>query len=139
REYCKGLNRQYTLEDEVNLFRGQVSLEESLIKSSGKNLICCDTTILTVKIWCEHLFGGRPAEIVHEIQSRHYDLFLLMDIDLPWQDDELRDFPHLREHFMEVWHHELSSLSARYTVISGRGEERFTNAKNACDEFLRKL
>jgi len=137
REYCKDLNRQYTLEDEVNIFKGQVALEESLIESSEKKLLFCDTMILTVKIWCDHLFGGTPEEITREIRSRHYDFFLLMDIDLPWQDDSLRDFPHLRSHFMNVWQQELTSLSARYQVISGIGEERFLNAKNACDEFLR--
>lgn len=136
REYCKDLNRQYTLEDEVNIFRGQVELEDRLMESSKQNLLFCDTMILTVKIWCDHLFGGTPEEITHEIRTRHYDLFLLMDIDLPWQDDSLRDFPHLRGHFMDIWHQELTSISARYELISGTGEDRFLNAKKACDEFL---
>ncbi len=136
REYCKDLNRQYTLEDEVNIFRGQVRLEDSLMEKSEKDLLFCDTMILTVKIWCDHLFGGTPGEITREIRSRHYDLFLLMDIDLPWQEDSLRDFPHLRHHFMDIWHRELTSLSARYQVISGTGEDRFLNARQVCDELL---
>jgi NadR type nicotinamide-nucleotide adenylyltransferase len=139
REYCKDLNRQYTLEDEVNIFRGQVALEECLLKASSEDLIFSDTMILTVKIWCDHLFGHTPGEIIDEIRTRTYDLFLLMDIDLPWQDDQLRDFPHLRDHFMNIWHQELQSLSARYTVISGTGQERFLNAKKACDAFLQTV
>jgi nicotinamide riboside kinase len=48
-----------------------------------------------------------PQEVLDELPKHPYDLYLLLDIDLPWQDDPLRDFPHMREHFMDVWHKEL--------------------------------
>ncbi|MNW16062.1 hypothetical protein D3C71_2147870 [compost metagenome] len=60
-----------------------------------------------------------------------------MDIDLPWQEDPLRDFPHKREHFMQIWHQELLNLSANYVVISGQ-EERLNNAIEAVELFLEK-
>ncbi len=59
-----------------------------------------------------------------------------MDIDLPWQDDPLRDFPHLREHFMDIWHKELQALDANYSLISGTNDQRFINAVNVIDDFL---
>ncbi len=59
-----------------------------------------------------------------------------MDIDLPWVDDPLRDFPHLREHFMQVWHDELRAIRANYVVISGLCEDRFANALAATSGFL---
>lgn len=31
RYYCQGLNNKYTLQDEVNMFYGQVALEEALV------------------------------------------------------------------------------------------------------------
>ena len=70
------------------------------------------------------------------LPNYHYDLYLLLDIDLPWQDDPLRDFPNLREHFMEVWHKELKDLDANYVVISGTGPERYERAVQAIDIFL---
>lgn len=130
RAYCKNLHNEYTLQDEVNMYYGQIALEDTLIPLANDVLIC-DTTILTVKIWCDHLFGDTPKEVKNEIQQRPYDLYLLMDIDLPWEEDPLRDFPEQREHFMEVWKQELDRLQAPYTIISGLGNARFENAVKA--------
>jgi nicotinamide riboside kinase len=59
-----------------------------------------------------------------------------MDIDLPWQEDPLRDFPHNREHFMQVWHQELKALNAVYVKVGGQGEDRLNNAITAVQTFL---
>lgn len=138
REYCKDLDRNYTLEDEVNMFYGQLALEEQITPDAKNNLLICDTMVLTVKIWCDHLFGATPTPLLEEIGASSYDLYLLMDIDLPWEDDELRDFPNLREHFMSVWHQELQNIGAHYQVISGLGDKRFENAKKAVEKILDK-
>lgn len=138
REYCKDLHRNYTLEDEINIFHGQIASEKRIIKSAKKDFIFCDTMVLTVKIWCDHLFGSTPKEVLKGIAEQSYDLYLLMDIDLPWQEDELRDFPTLREHFMEIWHQELQALSANYKIVSGTGDQRLLNAKDIVQQFLRE-
>ena len=65
-----------------------------------------------------------------------YDLYLLLNIDLPWEEDPLRDFPHMREHFMEVWYKELNALNANYVLISGTGPDRYESAVKAIDEYL---
>ena len=136
RYYCQNLNNQYTPQDEVNMFYGQIALEDALVPMSRNNLLFCDTTILTVKIWSDHLFADTPNEIKEEINKRHYDLYLLMNIDLPWQDDPLRDFPKDRDHFLQIWKNELHSLKANYKLISGTDEQRIHNAKDAVLEFL---
>lgn len=82
------------------------------------------------------MFGKSPQEVLDELPKHPYDLYLLMDIDLPWQDDPLRDFPHLREYFMEVWHKELKTLDAKYYLISGTDKERLSNAIKRIDGFL---
>lgn len=136
REYCRDLNREYSLQDELNMFYGQLALERSLLPLAQNNLLICDTMFLTIKVWCDHLFGTTPAVVTNALKTIRYDLYLLMDIDLPWVDDPLRDFPHLREHFMQVWHDELQAIQANYVVISGQGEDRFANALEATADFL---
>ncbi|HLT42455.1 MAG TPA: ATP-binding protein [Sphingobacteriaceae bacterium] len=136
REYCKDLNRNYTLEDEINIFYGQLSLEEKMEPLAQNNLLFYDTMVLTVKIWCDHLFGATPESILVDLKKQYYDLYLLMDIDLPWEDDELRDFPNLRAHFMEIWHKELKDRGANYVVVSGLGADRFESARAAVEQFL---
>ena len=92
---------------------------------------------LTIKVWCDHLFGHTPQAVHDELSRHRYDFFLLMDIDLPWMDDPLRDFPDLRVHFMQVWHRELQAIHASYQVISGLGDQRFAQALQAVDGFLK--
>ncbi len=137
REYCEKLSAPCTWEDEINMFRGQLELENKLLPKANQILIC-DTTFITVKIWSDQMFGKAPQEVIDELPKHPYDFYLLMDIDLPWEDDPLRDFPHLREHFMGVWHQELQALGAKYEVISGAGANRFRNAIIAIDDFLKR-
>jgi nicotinamide riboside kinase len=83
------------------------------------------------------MFGRSPQEVLDELPKRQYDFYLLLDIDMPWEDDPLRNFPQLREHFMDIWHKELKELNANYVVISGIGQERYDMAVKAIEEFLR--
>lgn len=135
REYCDNLTAPPTWQDEINMFNGQLALEKELLPQANKILIC-DTTFITVKIWSDQMFGRTPQEVLDELTRHHYDYYLLLNIDMPWEDDPLRDFPDMREHFMEIWHQELQALNAPYTVISGFGDERYQSAVKAIDEFL---
>lgn len=135
RGYCEALTGPCTWQDEINMFKGQINLEESIFPYANK-IIICDTTFITVKIWSDHTFGESPQEVIDELPKHPYDLYLLMDIDLPWQDDPLRDFPYMREHFMHVWHRELTALGAEYHLISGTDTERLKNAIQTIDRYL---
>jgi len=137
REYCEKLTEPPTWQDEVNMFYGQLALEAEIVQKANK-LLMCDTTFITVKIWSDYTFGRSPQEVLDELPVHPYDLYLLLDVDLPWEEDPLRDFPHLREHFMQVWHRELQALNANYIVISGEGKVRYEAAIRAIDEFIKK-
>ncbi len=136
RYYCAALTEPCNLQDETNMFHGQVALEESVLAMAEGGFIICDTTFLTVKIWSDEMFGETPQVVLDELAKRPYDLYLLLDIDLPWEDDPLRDFPAQREHFMDIWHQELQALQANYIVINGI-EDRLQNAITAINNFLK--
>jgi NadR type nicotinamide-nucleotide adenylyltransferase len=137
RAYCEKLTEPPTWQDEINMFYGQIALEAEFLPKANKILIC-DTTFLTVKIWSEYVFGKSPQEVLDELPKHSYDLYLLQNIDLPWQEDPLRDFPEMREHFMGVWEKELQQLNARYVIISGIGPERYESAVEAVKEILNR-
>ncbi len=138
REYCSKLTEACTWQDEINMFHGQLALEKQLLPAANKILIC-DTTFITIKIWSEHIFGKAPQEVIDALPNHPYDFYLLMDADIPWEDDPLRDFPHLRDHFMEIWHKELQDLNANYVVVSGTNTERRKNAIQSINTFLNKV
>lgn len=139
RGYCEKLTAPPTWQDEINMFKGQVALEQEMIADVRNDILICDTTFITVKIWSDHIFGNAPEEVTDALSKHYYDLYLLLDIDMPWQDDPLRDFPTLREHFMKVWHNELKAINANYVVISGTGQQRYDNAVQAIDNCLSTL
>lgn len=138
RAYCEKLDRACDWQDELNIFEGQIAAEESALKALGSKgqLLICDTTILTVKFWCEHVFGKSPQEVEEESLRRNYDLYLLCNTDLPWEDDPLRDFPDLREHFFEVYYKYLQGQNVPFKIISGIGADRFAQAKKMVQVFL---
>jgi len=136
RAYCEQLTEPPTWQDEINMFHGQVALEKEMLPLAKNNILICDTTFITVKIWSDEIFGKTPGVVLDALPHQHYNLYLLLDINLPWQDDPLRDFPHKREYFMQVWHDELKALNANYVVISGTGQDRYEHAIKVIDEFL---
>jgi NadR type nicotinamide-nucleotide adenylyltransferase len=135
RYYCAALTEDCTLQDEINMFHGQVALEESVLAMTETEFLICDTTFLTVKIWSDEMLGETPTIVLDALKTRTYDFYVLLDIDLPWQEDPLRDFPHLREHFMGIWHKELKALNANYELVGGI-ENRLHNVIGAIDTFL---
>ena len=135
RYYCAALTGPCTLQDETNMFLGQRALEDAVLAMTEKDFIFCDTTFLTVKIWSDEMLGETPQLVLDNLPQYPYDLYLLMDIDLPWEDDPLRDFPEKRAYFMEVWHQELQALQANYVVVGGT-EHRFQNALKVVDAFM---
>ncbi len=138
RYYCAALKNPCTLQDEENMFFGQLALEAAIETVAQNNLLICDTTFITVKIWSDYQLGKTPQVVLDTLKTHPYHFYLLMDIDLPWEPDPLRDFENLSEHFMQVWHHELLALNANYKVVGGK-KDRLKNAIAAIDDFLDTL
>ncbi len=139
REYCSALDRECTIEDELAIFDGQLALEEKTeeqAKALNHQFIICDTTIVTVKVWCEYVFGFCPERVEKEYQERKYDLYLLMKDDLPWQDDPLRNFPNERAYFMSLYIRLMEAKGAKFHIIEGIGEERFERGLKVIREEL---
>ena len=134
RTYIDNLNRKYTLEDILNISKGQIESEDRLAKQC-QSLLICDTNLIVSKIWAEHSFKQCPEWIQKNIRERKYDLHLLTDIDMPWEADSQREHPHLREYFFNRYKEELKNNGIEYIVISGGWEERLVNSVKAIDRL----
>lgn len=132
RDYIGNLNQPYTLQDLENIARGQLELQQ---KAEAKNpkILIVDTELLVLKIWSENAFGACPEWILEELQNQRFDLYLLMDIDLPWEPDPQREHPHLRQYFFDLYKAELEKLNFPFQVISGTDQERFEAALKALE------
>jgi NadR type nicotinamide-nucleotide adenylyltransferase len=138
RYYCEGLTEACTLQDELNMYYGQVSLEKAMETVLPNNLMICDTTFLTVKIWSDYQLGETPELVLEAIKKHEYDFYILLKNDLPWQEDPLRDFKGLGDYFFEVWIKELKAINANYKEVGGT-ENRLKNAIKTVDNYLFSL
>src|SRR5262245_53609140 len=86
RTYIDGLNRLYEKPDLTKIALGQVQLEDHRAKHA-KEILICDTNLIVVKVWSEFKYGDCDPEILQIVRQRHYDLYLLTYIDIPWEDD----------------------------------------------------
>ena len=91
-------------------------------------LLICDTSLLVIKIWSHFKYGRCHPWIETTEQKRKYSLHLLTDIDLPWEDDPLREHPGQRLELFSIYYRELLQKPEPFFLIRGEGEERLMSA-----------
>ena len=135
RAYLQKLAKPYQQADLLKIAHGQLRMEDEWERDTGRLLIC-DTNLIVIKIWSEFKYGQCDPEILFLIQKRHYDLYLLTYIDIPWQDDPLREHPGKREELFQIYEAELKSQNAPVVQIKGSREIRRQTAVEAIDRLL---
>lgn len=114
---------------------GQAAAEEALARQANRVLFC-DTDALTTTIWSQELFGDCPPEVMAAAESRRYDLYLLLDVDVPWVTDGQRFLKDKRQAFFDRCRVALESRGRPYVLIRGTWEERLRCAIAAVDTLL---
>lgn len=133
------LGLAYTLADLEAIAQGQIAAEDTALAQAqvqGKPLVICDTELLVIKIWAEHAFGQCPNWIRAEMEQRRYDLILLLGVDLPWKADPLREHPHMRQYFYDMYRGELEEQLSSFAEIEGLADQRLDQACFLIDELL---
>jgi HTH-type transcriptional repressor of NAD biosynthesis genes len=127
REHWANAKHPLTVADISVVGETQLKKEEEAAQLSNK-ILFCDTDLIVTQIWSEIYFKECPEWIVKHNEARNYDLYLLMDIDIPWVDDGTREFPQLREFHFNRLKAELEFRKLPFRIISGNYEERFERA-----------
>ncbi|NNF01641.1 MAG: ATP-binding protein [Bacteroidia bacterium] len=135
RTYLWELNKPYQYDDLLNIAKGQQESEDILF-NAARQFLFCDTTILSVKIWSDFKYGKSDCWILDELELRKYQITLLCDIDLPWEDDPLRENPNDREQLLEIHKTELNYYQHKYEIIRGQHEQRLKNAVSIIDKLI---
>ncbi|WP_194975716.1 AAA family ATPase [Aquiflexum lacus] len=137
REYIERLDRPYEYDDLLEIAKGQINEEEEAIVIS-EDLLICDTDLHVIKVWSEHKFGKVHPWIAQQITERKYDLYLLTDIDIPWENDPLREHPEpeQRNHFFEIYRSIVMDSGLPFKVISGSIGERLNDSVQFIEEKI---
>ena len=135
RGYIDNLIRPYEEHDLLTIAHGQTRLEDKYIEGA-KKLLFCDTNLLVIKVWSEFKFGTCDPDILETMKARRYDLHLLTYVDIPWENDPLREHPNQREQLYEIYFKELKALNVPFIEIRGEKEQRRKTAIEAVDRLL---
>jgi len=101
-----------------------------------------DTDMYVMKVWAEYVFNNCHNWILNRIAERKYDLYLLCDIDLPWIEDKLREYPDadIRKKLFFFYKELMASQSTPWHIISGNYEQRLQDAIDVINEnFTQKI
>ena len=145
REYLLAHGMDYHFDDLLPIARGQAALEdeytarvqEAATGTAHPPLLFIDTDMYVMKVWCEFVFEKCHQFILDEAVRRRYNLFLLCNIDLPWVQDGLREYPteQPRKELYRIYKDIMINQSTPWVDISGSYEQRFQRAVEAVEKY----
>jgi NadR type nicotinamide-nucleotide adenylyltransferase len=139
RDYAARKTGPLEFADHDAIARGQIAREDEHRDrgvAGNERLLIGDTDLLSTAVYCAHYYGRCPLWIEQSARERRPDLYLLLDIDLPWTSDPQRDRGHMRPEMHALFRDAVERSRAPFVVISGEGEVRFAAARAAIDQLL---
>jgi NadR type nicotinamide-nucleotide adenylyltransferase len=130
RAYCEGHGTDIGMAELVHIAETQDAMNRAAAAREGDRVLF-DTDPLITAVWAEMMFESRDPWFADF--AGYADLYLLLDIDLPFVDDGLRVYAGTQErrHFFDLCKAELDARGVRYALIRGEGDTRFGAALEA--------
>lgn len=114
--------------DLLPIAEGQIRLENLLSKEANK-ILFCDTDLLETKVYSEAYYIGDCDPLLEKYALENsYDLYLLTNIDTPWEADDLRDKPNQREIMFAYFKNTLEKYHKNFITLKGDKELRLKTA-----------
>jgi NadR type nicotinamide-nucleotide adenylyltransferase len=135
RYYCEAFGNTCDTDDLRAIARGQKALEDAALRKA-KTILILDTDRVMTAVWADVLLGHRPADL--DAVERPADLYLLADVDVPFQHDAIRYFPDQaeRQRFLERCRRELEKRRLAFVLVRGDERARLAQALAAIDAKL---
>lgn len=132
REFAETRGTDFTMRDLVEIARTHDAGVQTML-AMGIEPLVLDTDPLMTAIWADMLFGQRDPWF--DKWEGTADLYLLFDIDLPWEADGTRMFgtPELRQTFFDLSKAELERRGVRWALVNGVGEARWERVLRAVE------
>ena len=139
RDYAERKGDALVFDDHAPIAHGQIALEDEYrVRATERDapLLLQDTDLLSTAVYCSHYYGKCPFWITEAAKARSPDLYLLLDIDLPWIADPARDRGHMRDEMQSLFRQAVEQSGVPFVVVSGDADARFAGARTAIDELL---
>lgn len=127
RIFAEERGTDFSMADLVEIAQAHDAMTRAAI-ATGADPVILDTDPLMTAAWATMLFGARDPWF--DAWEGTADLYLLLDIDLPWREDGTRMFgsADARRRFFDVSRDELERRGVRWALIGGEGEARLAAA-----------
>lgn len=135
RDFAMQKGSPIELADTGAIARGQVALENEH-SARAIRLLIKDTDLLSTVVYSGHYYGDCPSWIADVARERKPDLYLLLEIDVPWVADDVRDRETRREEMQQLFRDAVAESGVPYVVIRGTWQERSALARAAIDRLL---
>ena len=131
REYCElnwsGLDYKWRSEEFAAIAAEQQRRENAAAQLANRVLIC-DTNAWATRLW-HHRYMGEWSPDVEAIASQgKADLVILTDVDIPFEQDGIRDGEAIRAQMHEQFIEELNASGATWLLVSGDHQTRLERA-----------
>ena len=132
RTFLQQHGNDYSYANLLNIAKGQLA-QEDYLQQGANDFYFIDTDMHVMKIWCEVAFNNCHTWILKQIATRYYDMYLLCNVDLPWVQDGMREYPDLqmRQRLFTMYKEVLIANGCAWNIISGVEEERLEMAVEA--------
>lgn len=125
-----------TEEDMIPIAKGQIALENKEAQLADK-ILFCDTNLLQNWVYANVYFENYSNPLLKRYVEKHeYQLYILCDIDVPWQADDLRDKPNEREKMFAIFANELIKRNLPYIKTTGSLAQRLVQCKPILQNLL---
>lgn len=135
REFALAAGRDIRFDDTEQIARSQIAIEDEHAALASQLLIQ-DTDLLSTMVYSRHYFGACVPWIQKAARDRRPDLYLLMDIDVPWVRDGVRDRETRREEMQQLFRDAVAASGSLHAVIRGSWARRSELAREAIDAML---
>ena len=124
-----------TLNDMIRIGQAQTAAVQAA-EAKANRILFCDTDVITTQIYSAIYFDQVPPVLYELEQQIQYDTYVLLDIDVPWIADNLRDFEHQRVEMLAHFRHELDKRNYTYELVSGPYPDRLKATKSIVDQLV---
>ena len=136
RDYAAAKGAPLDDRDHGPIATGQMAREDTHIAAAlarGDTLLLQDTDLISTVVYCHHYFGRCPDFIEQAAMARRAAHYLLLEIDVPWIADGIRDREKHRVEVQTLFRDTLARFAAPVTVVQGTWETRFATAAALID------
>ena len=127
-DYSRFYLSAYGLNYDENDISIMAQIHQNQLMAIKDGTIILDSFLLNYKIWLAYKYGSFNPQIEESLKKFKPDVCLLMQADLPWEPDLMRENELDRHKLFSLYEKEIDKLGWSCTIISGKNDVRLEKA-----------